>query len=106
MSPELSKLLPEHPEPIPNPFALTIYDSALSFDFSFSRLAANAIMMSLFRQEVMAHRVDRLHRDVSLALTVSWQVIRWGILATVVAAIAFLSAIPLLLSVMLVLRAR
>lgn len=47
--------------------------------------------MSLFRPEVLAHRADRLHGDVSLALPVSWQVIGLGLLAALALAITFLS---------------
>ena len=47
--------------------------------------------MSLFRPEVLAHRADRLHGDVSLALPISWQVIGLGLLAALAAAITFLS---------------
>lgn len=47
--------------------------------------------MSLFRPEVLAHRADRLHGDVSLALPVSWQVIGLGLLAALAAAVTFLA---------------
>ncbi len=47
--------------------------------------------MPLFRPEVIAHRADRLHGDVNLALPTSWQVIGLGLLAALIAAITFLS---------------
>ncbi len=48
-------------------------------------------MTALFREEVIAHRADRLHGDVNLALPVSWQIIGYGLLGALVIAATFLS---------------
>lgn len=47
--------------------------------------------MSLFREEVLRNRADRLQGDVSLALPLSWQAIGFLLLAALVVAIGFLS---------------
>lgn len=44
----------------------------------------------LFRKEVLEHRADRLHGDVSIAVPISWQVIGYTLLAALVAALVFL----------------
>lgn len=51
----------------------------------------NAPQTPLFRKEVLDHRADRLHGDVSIALPVSWQLIGYGLLAALVAAGLFLT---------------
>lgn len=48
-------------------------------------------MASLFREEVIAHRADRLHGDVNLAMPVSWQIIGYGLLGALVVSATFLS---------------
>ena len=40
----------------------------------------------LFRQEVLRHRADRLHGDVSIAVPVSWQALGFLLLAALVTA--------------------
>lgn len=45
----------------------------------------------LFRREVLEHRADRLHGEVSIAVPVSWQVIGYSLLASLGAALAFLA---------------
>jgi multidrug efflux pump subunit AcrA (membrane-fusion protein) len=47
---------------------------------------------SLFREEVLEHRADRLHGDVFVAVPVSWQVIGFALLAGLVAAVVLLFA--------------
>jgi len=44
----------------------------------------------LFRKEVLEHRADRLHGDVSIAVPISWQVIGYTLLAALATALAFL----------------
>jgi membrane fusion protein len=44
----------------------------------------------LFRQEVLEHRADRLHGEVSIAVPVSWQLIGITLLAALAVAFAFL----------------
>lgn len=45
---------------------------------------------SLFRKEVLEHRVSRLHGDISVAVPMSWQVIGYLLLASLIIAIIFL----------------
>lgn len=45
---------------------------------------------SLFREEVLEQRADRLHGDVSIAVPVSWQVIGFALLAGLAAALVLL----------------
>lgn len=44
----------------------------------------------LFRKEVLEHRADRLHGDVSIAVPISWQVIGYTLLAALTTALIFL----------------
>jgi membrane fusion protein len=44
----------------------------------------------LFRKEMLEHRADRLHGDVSIAIPVSWQAIGFMLLAALAAAFLFL----------------
>jgi membrane fusion protein len=46
---------------------------------------------ALFRKEVLAHRADRLHGDVNIAVPISWQAIGYLLLAALVAALVFLA---------------
>lgn len=46
---------------------------------------------SLFRKEVLEHRAERLHGDISLAVPTSWHVIGFTILAALIAAFVFLA---------------
>lgn len=50
----------------------------------------NAPQQSLFRKEVGEHHAERLHGDVSIAIPISWQLIGYTLLATLVAALVFL----------------
>lgn len=45
----------------------------------------------LFRQEVLAHRAERLHGDISLAVPMSWHVIGFTILGALIATFVFLA---------------
>jgi multidrug efflux pump subunit AcrA (membrane-fusion protein) len=45
---------------------------------------------SLFREEVLEHRADRLHGDVSIAVPLSWHVIGYALLAALAAAFVLL----------------
>jgi membrane fusion protein len=45
---------------------------------------------TLFRQEVLAHRAERLHGDVHVAVPVSWQLIGYLLLAALVTSVLFL----------------
>lgn len=47
--------------------------------------------MSLFRPEMLAHRSDRLHGEVNLAIPVSWQIVGFGLIVALVLMISFLS---------------
>lgn len=51
----------------------------------------NAPPTPLFRKEVLEHRADRLQGDVSLAVPVSWQIIGFLLLTTLVVALVFLA---------------
>lgn len=50
----------------------------------------NAPPIRLFRQEVLEHRADRLHGDVSIAVPLSWQLIGFVLIAALAAVICFL----------------
>lgn len=50
----------------------------------------NAPAGRLFRQEVLEHRADRLHGDVSIAIPLSWQAIGFLLLVSLAAALLFL----------------
>ncbi|HEY7810956.1 MAG TPA: HlyD family efflux transporter periplasmic adaptor subunit [Allosphingosinicella sp.] len=56
----------------------------------FWRNFVNAPQHPLFRKEVLEHRADRLHGDVSIAIPISWQIIGWTLLAALVTALVFL----------------
>lgn len=45
----------------------------------------------LFRREVLQHRADRLHGNVTIATPVAWQVIGFLLLAALIATVTFLS---------------
>lgn len=47
---------------------------------------------SLFRKEVLEHRANRLHGDISLAMPMSWHVIGFTLLAALVVAFVFLAS--------------
>lgn len=51
----------------------------------------NAPVNPLFRKEVLEHRADRLHGDVSLAVPMSWQLIGYLLLAALTIALIFLA---------------
>jgi membrane fusion protein len=50
----------------------------------------NAPTGRLFRQEVLEHRADRLHGEVSIAIPISWQIIGFTLLAALATALVFL----------------
>ena len=52
----------------------------------------NAPDNRLFRKEVIEHKTDRLHGDVNVAVPVSWQIIGYGLLASVASAFIFLAS--------------
>lgn len=51
----------------------------------------NVHSSSLFRKEALRHKGDRLHGNVNIATPIAWQLIGFLLLATLIAAIAFLS---------------
>ncbi|HZG07507.1 MAG TPA: HlyD family efflux transporter periplasmic adaptor subunit [Allosphingosinicella sp.] len=61
-------------------------------DATAERDKVNAPHQSLFRKEVREHQAERLHGDVSIALPMSWQLIGYTLLATLAAALVFLSS--------------